>query len=79
MRSIEPSLAALGLMGAITAHQGWCKLFTENEPPYPNDQQAVSAYAAILLNGLLPGRGGAAAAAEKETQPPDECCDVRAD
>ena len=64
MRSIEPSLAALGLMGAITAHRGWCKLFTENEPAYPNDQQAVTAYATLWLNGLLPGRGGGAAVAE---------------
>jgi hypothetical protein len=46
-------------MGAIIAHRGWCKLFTENEPPYPNDQQAATAYAALWLNGLLPGRGGA--------------------
>jgi AcrR family transcriptional regulator len=59
MRNVEPSLATLGLMGAITAHQGLCKLFTEKEPPYPNDEQALSGYAVLWLNGLLPGRDGA--------------------
>jgi AcrR family transcriptional regulator len=63
MRNVEPSLATLGLMGAITAHQGLCLLFTEKEPPYPDDEQALSAYAVLWLNGLLPhGDGGAAPA-----------------
>lgn len=66
MRNVEPSLATLGLMGAITAHQGLCMLFTENEPPYPNDQQALAAYAILWLNGLLPGSDGTAA---RETNP----------
>jgi AcrR family transcriptional regulator len=63
MRNVEPSLAALGLMGAITAHQGWSKLFTGREAPYADDQQALSAYAVLWLNGLLPGTEVAAAAA----------------
>jgi AcrR family transcriptional regulator len=63
MRSVEPSLATLGLMGAITAHQGWSKLFTGREAPYADDQQALSAYAVLWLNGLLPGTEVAAAAA----------------
>jgi AcrR family transcriptional regulator len=63
MRNVEPSLATLGLMGAITAHQGWFKLFTGREAPYPDDQQALSAYAVLWLNGLLPGTEVAAAAA----------------
>jgi AcrR family transcriptional regulator len=63
MRSVEPSLATLGLMGAITAHQGWSKLFTGREAPYADDQQALSAYAVVWLNGLLPGTEVAAAAA----------------
>jgi AcrR family transcriptional regulator len=63
MRDIEPSLATLGLMGAITAHQGWSKLFTGREAPYADDQQALSAYAVLWLNGLLPGTEVAAAAA----------------
>jgi AcrR family transcriptional regulator len=68
MRSVEPSLATLGLMGAITAHQGWSKLFTGREAPYADDQQALSAYAVLWLNGLLPGTEIAAAAAA-ETVP----------
>jgi len=63
VRNVEPSLAALGLMGAITAHQGWCQLFTGREAPYADDHQALSAYAVLWLNGLLPGTEVAAAAA----------------
>jgi AcrR family transcriptional regulator len=61
MRNVAPSLAALGLLGAITAHRSLCKLFTEKEPPYPNEEQALSAYAVLWLNGLLPGKGAAPA------------------
>jgi AcrR family transcriptional regulator len=60
MRDIEPSLATLGLLGAVTAHHGLCLLFTEREPPYLNDQQALSAYAVMWLNGLLPHKDGSA-------------------
>jgi AcrR family transcriptional regulator len=63
MRNVEPSLAALGLMGAITAHQGWSKLFTGKEAPYADEQQALSAYVVLWLNGLLPGTEVAAVAA----------------
>jgi AcrR family transcriptional regulator len=63
MRNVEPSLATLGLMGAITAHQGWSKLFTGREAPYTDDQQALSAYAVLWLNGLLPGTEEAPSAA----------------
>jgi AcrR family transcriptional regulator len=63
MRKVEPSLATLGLMGAVTAHHGLCLLFTEREPPYPNDQQALSAYAVLWLNGLLPDKDPAAGTA----------------
>jgi TetR/AcrR family transcriptional regulator len=63
MRKIEPSLAMLGLIGAVTAHHGLRSLFTEKEPPYSNDQQAISAYAVLWLNGLLPGNDGIAPAA----------------
>jgi AcrR family transcriptional regulator len=63
VRNVEPSLATLGLMGAITAHQGWSKLFTGREAPYADDQQALSAYAVLWLSGLLPGTEVAAAAA----------------
>jgi AcrR family transcriptional regulator len=55
LRQIEPTLATLGLIGAVTAHHGLCSLFTEKEPPYPNCEQANSAYAVLWLNGLLPG------------------------
>jgi AcrR family transcriptional regulator len=58
IRKVEPSLATLGLIGAVTAHHGLCLLFTEKEPPYPNDQQAISACAVLWLNGLLPGNDG---------------------
>ncbi len=61
MRNVAPSLAALGLLGAITAHQSLCKLFTEKERPYPNEEQALSAYAVLWLNGLLPGNDAAPA------------------
>jgi AcrR family transcriptional regulator len=63
MRNVEPSLATLGLMGAITAHQGWSKLLTGREAPYADDQQALSAYTVLWLSGLLPPTEGAAAAA----------------
>lgn len=63
MRNVAPSLAALGLLGAVTAHQSLCQLFNGKEPPYPNDEQALSAYTALWLNGLLPGKDGAAALA----------------
>ena len=62
MRNVEPSLATLGLTGAITAHYGLCLLFT-GEPPYPSDEQALSAYAILWLNGPLPGKNDAAAPA----------------
>jgi AcrR family transcriptional regulator len=55
MRNIAPSLATLGLLGAITAHQSWCLLFTGNPPPCANDEHALSAYAVLWLNSLLPG------------------------
>jgi AcrR family transcriptional regulator len=64
VRNVEPSLATLGLMGAITAHQGWSKLFTGREAPYADDHQALSAYAVLWLNGLLPDTQAAAAAVE---------------
>jgi hypothetical protein len=35
-------------------------LFTGQEPPYPSDEQALSAYVVLWLNGLLPGRDGPA-------------------
>lgn len=60
VRNVEPSLATLGLMGAITAHQGWSKLFTGREVPYADDQQALSAYVVLWLNGLLPATEAAA-------------------
>lgn len=53
MRKVAPSLAALGLLGVITAHQSLCQLFDGKEHPYPNDEQALSAYALLWLNGLL--------------------------
>jgi hypothetical protein len=68
MRNVEPSLASLGLMGAITAHQSLCKLFTEKEPAYPNAHQAMSAYALLWLNGLLPGKELAGAAIESSPE-----------
>jgi hypothetical protein len=43
---------------AIIAHQSLCQLFTEKEQPYPNDEQALSVYAVLWLNGLLPGKDG---------------------
>src|SRR5271165_920124 len=49
MRNVEPSLATLGLLGAITAHHGLCLLFTGKEPPYASDEQALSAYAVLWL------------------------------
>ena len=54
VRNVAPPLAALGLLGAITAHQSLCLLFDGKEPPHPNDEQALSAYALLWLNGLLP-------------------------
>ncbi len=59
MRKVAPSLATLGLVGAITAHQGWQKLLTEKDPSSADDEQALSNYAALWLNGLLPGIDGA--------------------
>ena len=56
MRNVAPSLAALGLLGAITAHQSLCQLLDGKEPPYPNDEQALSAYTLLWLNGLLLGK-----------------------
>jgi AcrR family transcriptional regulator len=63
MRNVEPSLATLGLMGVVTAHQGLCFLFTEKKPPHPNDEQALSAYAVLWLNGLQSVENGSAAPA----------------
>ena len=54
VRDVAPPLAALGLLGAITAHQSLCLLFDGKESPYPNDEQAISAYALLWLNGMLP-------------------------
>jgi AcrR family transcriptional regulator len=62
MGNIAPSLATLGLLGAITAHQSLCLLFTGNPPPYTNDEQALSAYAVLWLNSLLAGDGSGPAA-----------------
>jgi AcrR family transcriptional regulator len=56
MRDVAPSLAALGLLGVITAHQSLCQLFEEKDHRYPNDEQALSAYALLWLYGLLPGK-----------------------
>ena len=61
VRNVAPSLAALGLLGAITAHQSLCQLFDGQEHPYPNDEQALSAYALLWLNGLLSDREAVAA------------------
>jgi AcrR family transcriptional regulator len=58
---VEPSLATLGLLGAVTAHQGLCLLFTGKEAPYANHQQALSAYVVLWLNGLLPAKDPATA------------------
>jgi AcrR family transcriptional regulator len=69
MRNVDPSLATLGLMGAVIAHQALCKLFTEKEPPYADDEQALSAYAALWLNGLLPGTGVWSARGSKTGEP----------
>jgi len=55
MRQVEPSLATLGLVGAVSAHHGLCLLFTGQEPPYPTSDQALSAYVVLWLRGLLPG------------------------
>jgi len=63
MRNVAPSLATLGLLGAITAHQSLCLLFTGNPPPYADNEQALSAYAVLWLNSLLPARDGSAAPA----------------
>ena len=54
VRNVAPPLAALGLLGAITAHQSLCLLFDGKESPYPNDEHAISAYALLWLNGMLP-------------------------
>jgi AcrR family transcriptional regulator len=56
MRKVEPSLATLGLVGAVSAHHGLCLLFTGQEPPYSNGEQALSDYVFLWLNGLLPSR-----------------------
>jgi AcrR family transcriptional regulator len=69
MRNVEPSLATLGLMGAVTAHHGLCLLFTEKEPPYASDEQALSAYAVLWLNGLLPSKEALAASAASLSAP----------
>jgi AcrR family transcriptional regulator len=69
MRNVEPSLATLGLMGAVTAHHGLCLLFTEKEPPYASDEQALSAYAVLWLNGLLPGKEALAGSAASLSPP----------
>jgi len=60
IRKVEPSLAILGLVGVVCAHHGLCLLFTGHEPPYASDEQALSAYVVLWLNGLLPGQDGAA-------------------
>jgi hypothetical protein len=62
MRQREPSLATLGLIGAVSAHHRLRSLFTEKEPPYSNNQQAISAYAALWLNGPAPVNGGSGTA-----------------
>jgi hypothetical protein len=49
------------LVGVVSAHHGLCLLFTGQEPPYASDEQALSAYVVLWLNGLLPGQDGAAA------------------
>jgi AcrR family transcriptional regulator len=69
MRNVEPSLATLGLMGAVTAHHGLCLLFTEKEPPYASDEQALSAHAVLWLNGLLPGKEALAGSAASLSPP----------
>jgi AcrR family transcriptional regulator len=56
MRDVAPSLAALGLLGAITAHQSLYQLFNGKEPPYRNDEEALCAYTLLWLNGLLLGK-----------------------
>ncbi len=50
LRPVTPSLATLGLIGAITAHQSWCGWLADNEM----EQDSLAAYATVWLNGLLP-------------------------
>jgi hypothetical protein len=60
MRNVEPSLATLGLVGAVSAHHGLCLLFTGQEPPYATGEQALAAYVVLWLNALQPGHDGPA-------------------
>jgi hypothetical protein len=58
MNKVEPSLATQALMGAVTAHHFLFLLFADKGPQDPNEQQALSAYAILWLNGLLAAIGG---------------------
>jgi AcrR family transcriptional regulator len=65
MRNVAPSLAALGLLGTITAHQSLYQLFKGKEPPYPNHEQALCAYTLLWLNGLQLGKEALTVPAER--------------
>jgi AcrR family transcriptional regulator len=54
---VEPTLAALGLLGSVFAHHLFCRVFA-SEPSISTDPgDAAAAYASVWLRGLMPDSG----------------------
>jgi AcrR family transcriptional regulator len=52
--NVEPSCAALWLLGGVAAHQSFCELFTSERPQPLDGNQAIAVYTALCLHGLRP-------------------------
>jgi AcrR family transcriptional regulator len=50
--SVDPSLATLGLVGALSAHQGWHQLCTGEPLPNPDSKEAIASYVQFWLQAL---------------------------
>jgi AcrR family transcriptional regulator len=75
IRDCEPSLAALGSLGAVAAHEAFRELFIGRRSSYSDNKHAIAAYASLCLHGLMPVTPSPA---ESSTRP-DSCVSPIAD
>jgi AcrR family transcriptional regulator len=59
MRNVDPTLATLGLVGIVAAHQSLRDLFTRERLTHPELEPAIAAYVNLYLHGLQPPPDGA--------------------
>lgn len=52
IRDVDPTLATLGLVGVVVAHQTLRMLFTRDRLPGSDPEQAIAAYVEMCLHGL---------------------------